>query len=191
MVEGSISLPQHNSRWFSPPGSLPSLIGPHPCPFQFPIPVPPPGITTSVPSSVPHPHSPLCASPRRGRGPQAGASVLRLFCTPQTFCIFLILLQHEILKVISVPAVCVLLFWLYWPEEGDKEGENWEEGHPLPAVPVALLRDKDIQQREARTFHKAPCWLDKASINQNLAAKGFRDYFQTLILQIRKTREIG
>lgn len=137
--------------------SLPSLIGPHSCPFQFPIPVPPPGITTSVPSSVPHPHSPLCASPRRGRGPQAGASVLRLFCTPQTFCIFLILLQHEILKVISVPAVCVLLFWLYWPEEGDKEGENWEEGHPLPAVPVALLRDKDIQQGEARTFHKAPC----------------------------------
>ena len=144
MAEGLISLPQHNSG--DSPLQVLSLLpnrsrsGPplFPIPSRSHLLV----FTTSVPSSVPHPHSPLCASPRRGRRPQAGASVLRLFCTPQTFCIFLILLQHEILKVISVRAACVLLFWLFWAR-GRQKGRREKEGRISSAtIPLVPLRDE-------------------------------------------------
>lgn len=93
---------------------LPSRVAlAHPC-FLFL-----PGPTSWYLLHLCHPQSPApthpSALPPGGRGdPIAGASVLRLFYTPQTFCIFLILLRHEILKVISVRAACVLLFWLFW-----------------------------------------------------------------------------
>lgn len=104
--------------------SFPSVVSPNFFPLLSPLPGPLPGIYYICAIPSPAAQLALPSFPWAGEGPRWG------FCTEtfvhhRLFCIFLILLRHEILKVISVHSACVL-FGYSGP--GDEEEEPFSIG---------------------------------------------------------------